>query len=93
MSDVSLGASWAFSYRRSVTQAARKGLLLVAVGVREGRGFDVLDWRAASEPEEKNHSLLLSKAPSEPTGVPITVSSRSSSLGGHATDATYTLCE
>src|SRR5260370_36798554 len=35
-------------YRRSVTQAARKGVLLVAVGVREGGGFEVLDWRAAS---------------------------------------------
>ena len=35
-------------YRRSVSQPGRQGVLLVAVGVREGGGFEVLDWRAAS---------------------------------------------
>jgi putative transposase len=34
-------------YRRSLAQPARKGVLLVAVGVREGGAFEVLDWRAA----------------------------------------------
>src|SRR5580692_7268330 len=34
-------------YRRSAESQARKGVLLVAVGVREGGGFEVLDWMAA----------------------------------------------
>jgi len=34
-------------YRRGVQSAARKGVLLVAVGVRAGGGFEVLDWQAA----------------------------------------------
>ena len=46
-------------YRRSVTQEARKGVLLVAVGVREGGGFEVLNWRAASaETSEDDEELL-----------------------------------
>ena len=35
-------------YRRSVSQPGRQGVLLVAGGVREGGGFEVLDWRAAA---------------------------------------------
>jgi putative transposase len=34
-------------YRRSAESPARKGVLLVAVGVREGGGFEVLEWMAA----------------------------------------------
>lgn len=34
-------------YRRSAASPARKGVLLVAVGVREGGGFEVLEWMAA----------------------------------------------
>src|ERR1700728_2394152 len=34
-------------YRRSAQSPARKGVLLVVVGVREGGGFEVLDWMAA----------------------------------------------
>ena len=33
-------------YRRCLSQLARKGVLLVAVGVREGGAFEVLDWQA-----------------------------------------------
>ena len=33
-------------YRRSAERPGRKGVLLVAVGVREGGGFEVLDWMA-----------------------------------------------
>jgi putative transposase len=46
-------------YRRSVTQAARKGVLLVVVGGREGGGFDVLDWRAASAETTEEYEELL----------------------------------
>jgi len=46
-------------YRRCVARPARKGVLLVAVGVREGGGFDVLDWRgAAAETTEEYEALL-----------------------------------
>jgi transposase-like protein len=46
-------------YRRSVSQPGRKGVLLVAVGVREGGGFEVLDWRAApAETTEEYEGLL-----------------------------------
>jgi transposase-like protein len=48
-------------YRRSVTQAARKGVLLVAVGVREGGGFEVLDWRAASAETTEDYEELLTR--------------------------------
>ena len=35
-------------YRRSAESPARKAVLLVAVGVREGGGFEVLEWMAAA---------------------------------------------
>ena len=47
------------SYRRRVSRAPRKGVLLVAVGVREGGGFEVLDWRGAfAESTEEYEELL-----------------------------------
>jgi putative transposase len=48
-------------YRRSVTQRARKGVLLVAVGVREGGGFDVLDWRAAPAETTEDYEELFTR--------------------------------
>ena len=48
-------------YRRSVTQAARKGVLLVAVGVREGGAFEVLDWRAASAETTEDYEELFTR--------------------------------
>ena len=48
-------------YRRSVSQAARKGVLLVAVGVREGGGFDVLDWRGAFAETTEDYEELLTQ--------------------------------
>jgi len=48
-------------YRRSVTQAARQGVLLVAVGVREGGGFEVLDWRAAPAETTADYEELLTR--------------------------------
>jgi transposase-like protein len=48
-------------YRRSVWQAARKGVLLVAVGVREGGGFDVLDWRGAFAETTEDYEELLTQ--------------------------------
>jgi putative transposase len=45
-------------YRRSVTQRARQGVLLVVVGVREGGGFDVLDWRAAPAETREDYEEL-----------------------------------
>jgi putative transposase len=48
-------------YRRSVTQRARKGVLLVAVGVREGGGFDVLDWRAAPAETVEDYEELFTR--------------------------------
>ncbi len=48
-------------YRRSATQAARKGVLLVAVGVREGGGFEVLDWRAAAAETAADYEELLTR--------------------------------
>jgi putative transposase len=48
-------------YRRSVTQAARKGVLLVAVGVREGGGFEVVDWRAASAETTEDYEELFTR--------------------------------
>jgi len=48
-------------YRRSVSQAARKGVLLVAVGVREGGGFEVLDWLAASAETTEDYEALLTR--------------------------------
>jgi transposase-like protein len=48
-------------YRRSVTQGACKGVLLVAVGVREGGAFDVLDWRAAAAETTEDYEELLTR--------------------------------
>jgi putative transposase len=48
-------------YRRSVSQGARKGVLLVAVGVREGGGFDVLDWRAAPAETTEDYEELFTR--------------------------------
>ena len=48
-------------YRRSVSQAARKGVLLVAVGVREGGGFDVLDWLGASAETTEDYEALFTR--------------------------------
>ncbi len=48
-------------YRRSVAQAARKGVLLVAVGVREGGGFEVLDWRGALAETTADYEELLTR--------------------------------
>src|SRR6202158_3802592 len=48
-------------YRRSVTQAARKGVLLVAVGVREGGAFEVLDWRAAPAETVEDYEELFTR--------------------------------
>lgn len=48
-------------YWRSVWQAARKGVLLVAVGVREGGSFDVLDWRGAFAETTEDYEELLTQ--------------------------------
>jgi transposase-like protein len=48
-------------YRRSASQGARKGVLLVAVGVREGGGFDVLDWRGAEAETTADYEELLTQ--------------------------------
>ncbi len=48
-------------YRRSVSQPGRLGVLLVAVGVREGGGFEVLDWRAASAETTEDYEELLTR--------------------------------
>jgi putative transposase len=48
-------------YRRSVSQPGRKGVLLVAVGVREGGGFEVLDWRAAPAETTEEYEELLTR--------------------------------
>ncbi len=48
-------------YRRRVSCAARQGVLLVAVGVREGGGFDVLDWRGASAETTEDYEQLLTR--------------------------------
>ncbi len=48
-------------YRRRVSGATRKGVLLVAVGVREGGGFDVLDWRGAAAETTAAYEELLTR--------------------------------
>lgn len=48
-------------YRRSVSQPGRKGVLLVAVGVREGGAFEVLDWRAAAAESTEDYEELLTR--------------------------------
>ncbi len=46
-------------YRRRVGQPPCHGVLLVAVGVREGGAFDVLDWRAAAGETTQDYEELL----------------------------------
>src|SRR5258706_8479733 len=48
-------------YRRSVSQSARKGVLLVAVGVREGGGFDVLDWLGGSAGTPQDYEAFFTR--------------------------------
>jgi len=48
-------------YRRRVSRAARQAVLLVAVGVREGGGFEVLDWRGASGETTADYEELLTR--------------------------------
>ena len=48
-------------YRRRVSRAARQGVLLVAVGVREGGGFEVLDWRGAAAETTQDYEALLTR--------------------------------
>ena len=48
-------------YRRRVSHAARQGVLLVAVGVHEGGGFDVLDWRGAAAETTADYEELLTR--------------------------------
>src|SRR6266699_288756 len=48
-------------YRRRVSQAPRQGVLLVAVGVREGGGFEVLDWRGALTESTADYEELLTQ--------------------------------
>jgi len=48
-------------YRRCVARPARKGVLLVAVGVREGGGFDVLDWRGAAAETTEDYEALFTR--------------------------------
>jgi len=48
-------------YRRTASSAARKGVLLVAVGVREGGGFDVLDWLGASAESSADYEALFTR--------------------------------
>ena len=45
-------------HRRSVSQPRRKGVLLVAVGVREGGGFEVLGCRTTAETTKDYEKLL-----------------------------------
>jgi len=48
-------------YRRCLSQPTRKGVLLVAVGVREGGAFEVLDWRAAPAESSAEYEELLTR--------------------------------
>ena len=48
-------------YRRRASRAARQAVLLVAVGVREGGGFEVLDWRGASGETTADYEELLTR--------------------------------
>jgi len=48
-------------YRRRADGAARQGVLLVAVGVREGGGFEVLDWRAAAAETTAEYEALFTQ--------------------------------
>ncbi len=48
-------------YRRSAKSPARKGVLLVVVGVREGGGFEVLDWMAAEAESSQAYEELFTR--------------------------------
>ena len=48
-------------YRRSAESQARKGVLLVAVGVREGGGFEVLEWMAAAAETSQAYEELFTR--------------------------------
>jgi len=48
-------------YRRGVAGAPRKGVLLVAVGVRDGGAFEVLDWQAAPEETTDDYERLFTR--------------------------------
>src|SRR5258706_15033146 len=48
-------------YRRSVSQSARKGVLLVAGGVGEGGGVDVVDWVGGSGGATEGYEALLKR--------------------------------
>src|SRR2546425_1564342 len=48
-------------YRRRVSQAPRQGVLLVAVGVREGGGFEVLDWRGGVAGKTARHQKVITQ--------------------------------
>src|ERR1700678_2471385 len=49
-------------YRRSAESRARQGVLLVAVGVREGGGFEVLEWMAAPAETSQAYEELFTRA-------------------------------
>jgi transposase-like protein len=48
-------------YRRRADRAAREGVLLVAVGVREGGAFEVLDWQAAPAETTEAYEQLFTR--------------------------------
>ncbi len=48
-------------YRRRVEVGPRQGVLVVAVGVREGGGFDVLDWLAAPAETTEAYEQLFTR--------------------------------
>lgn len=48
-------------YRRSAQSGARKGVLLVVVGVREGGGFEVLEWMAAEAESSQAYEELFTR--------------------------------
>src|SRR3984885_4259933 len=48
-------------YRRSAQSAARKGVLLVVVGVREGGGFEVWEWMAAEAETSQAYGELFTR--------------------------------
>jgi transposase-like protein len=48
-------------YRRCLARPARKGVLLVAVGVRDGGGVDVLDWQGAAAETTEDYVALLTR--------------------------------
>jgi putative transposase len=48
-------------YRRRVDRPGRKGVLLVAVGVKDGGQFEVLDWQAAVEETTEAYEQLFTR--------------------------------